>query len=98
MIDRPSPGLPTPDGASSNWVGVNFWSRAGGPRMWSAAFDEDVVRHELQILAERDSTYFLPYTAPVHNPHDGSFHTKVVHRSDVERRELEFVTHFATGC
>ncbi|HYW26423.1 MAG TPA: cellulase family glycosylhydrolase [Terriglobales bacterium] len=69
MIERPSPGLPTPDGASSNWVGVNFWSRAGGPRMWSAAFDEDVVRHELQILAEHGlnvtrSFFFLPDFMP----------------------------------
>ena len=35
---------------SSAWVGANFWSRAGGPRMW-AAYDPDVVRSELRTLA-----------------------------------------------
>ena len=52
MIDRPAPGLTTPDGAPLTWVGVNFWSRAGGPRMWSDAFDAGVVREELRVLAE----------------------------------------------
>ena len=33
------------------WVGVNFWSSAGGPRMW-ARYDGDVVRAELAALAQ----------------------------------------------
>lgn len=33
------------------WLGANFWSRAGGPRMW-VAYDRDVVREELAVLAE----------------------------------------------
>jgi endo-1,4-beta-mannosidase len=32
------------------WVGANFWSRTGGPRMW-ARYDPDVVREELAVLA-----------------------------------------------
>jgi endo-1,4-beta-mannosidase len=32
------------------WLGVNFWSRAGGPRMW-ARYDAPVVREELETLA-----------------------------------------------
>jgi endo-1,4-beta-mannosidase len=32
------------------WLGVNFWSRAGGPRMW-ARYDGAVVRSELDTLA-----------------------------------------------
>jgi hypothetical protein len=60
--------------------------------------DVTELHAELQALAAGDSTYFLPYAAPVHNPHDGSFHTKVVHRSSGERRELEFVTHFGSGA
>lgn len=32
------------------WLGVNFWSRAGGPRMWSR-YDGAVVRSELRVLA-----------------------------------------------
>jgi endo-1,4-beta-mannosidase len=69
VIDRLSPGLSAPDGASLTWVGVNFWSRAGGPRMWSAAFDEDVVRGELRVLADHGlnvtrSFFFLPDFMP----------------------------------
>ena len=51
MIDRPSPVLTAPDGAVLTWLGVNFWSRAGGPRMWTS-FDPDVVRRELHVLAD----------------------------------------------
>ena len=32
------------------WVGVNFWSRTGGPRMW-VRYDGGVVRQELAVLA-----------------------------------------------
>jgi hypothetical protein len=32
------------------WVGANFWSRSGGPRMWSR-YDPAVVREELAVLA-----------------------------------------------
>ena len=34
----------------AGWLGVNFWSRAGGPRMW-ARYDAAVVREELATLA-----------------------------------------------
>jgi endo-1,4-beta-mannosidase len=34
------------------WVGVNFWSRAGGPRMWSERYSPKIVRQELDVLAE----------------------------------------------
>ena len=33
------------------WLGVNYWSRAGGPDMW-LEFDADVVEQELRQLAE----------------------------------------------
>src|SRR4029450_5308685 len=32
------------------WLGVNFWSRAGGPRMWRH-YDPAVVAEELPTLA-----------------------------------------------
>jgi endo-1,4-beta-mannosidase len=32
------------------WLGVNFWSRTGGPLMWRR-YDPDVVRQELATLA-----------------------------------------------
>ncbi len=34
-----------------SWVGANFWSRTGGPRMW-VRYDPEVVRDELAVLAE----------------------------------------------
>jgi hypothetical protein len=37
------------------WVGVNFWSRAGGPRMWSR-YDREVVREELTVLSAHGCT------------------------------------------
>jgi endo-1,4-beta-mannosidase len=33
------------------WIGANFWSRAGGPRMWSR-YNAAIVREELAVLAE----------------------------------------------
>src|SRR4249920_222424 len=33
------------------WLGANFWSRAGGPRMW-VHYDAAIVRSELAVLAE----------------------------------------------
>ncbi len=36
---------------SAIWLGVNFWSRSGGPRMWTR-YDAAVVREELAVLAE----------------------------------------------
>ena len=36
--------------ASLPWLGANFWSRAGGPRMW-ARYDAGIVREELSVLA-----------------------------------------------
>lgn len=47
MIAGSSPRLPR------TWVGVNYWSRAGGPRMWSR-FDEASIAEELQILAAHE--------------------------------------------
>jgi hypothetical protein len=50
------------------WLGVNFWSRAGGPRMW-VTFDEEVVRKELAVLAQHGlnvtrSFFYLPDFMP----------------------------------
>src|SRR5262249_21573218 len=69
LIERPSPVLSAPDGAPLTWLGVNFWSRAGGPRMWSDAFDAQVVREELGVLAAHGlnvtrSFFYLPDFMP----------------------------------
>lgn len=37
------------------WLGANFWSRSGGPRMW-ARYDRRVVREELAILRDHGLT------------------------------------------
>ena len=47
-----------------------------------------------QSLAANNRGYFLPYTAPVHNRYDGSFHTKIV-RTTGARLEVEFVTQYS---
>lgn len=45
---RPSPHLHV-DGHAVGWLGVNFWSRTGGPLMWRH-YDGAVVRDELRVL------------------------------------------------
>ncbi|ANF31143.1 beta-mannosidase [Leifsonia xyli] len=49
-VDRPSPVLRVDD-APVVWLGANFWSRTGGPLMWTR-YDPEVVRQELRVLAE----------------------------------------------
>ena len=39
------------DGQPQIWLGVNFWSRAGGPRMWRD-YDADVVGEELRMMRD----------------------------------------------
>jgi endo-1,4-beta-mannosidase len=50
------------------WVGVNFWSRSGGPRMW-VNYDRDVVREELATMRDHGmsvtrSFLYWPDTMP----------------------------------
>ena len=42
-------------GMPVSWLGANFWSRAGGPLMWSR-YDAAVVRQELTVLREHGLT------------------------------------------
>ncbi|HEY7731175.1 MAG TPA: cellulase family glycosylhydrolase, partial [Gaiellaceae bacterium] len=37
------------------WIGANFWSRSGGPRMWSR-YNAAIVREELAVLAGHGCT------------------------------------------
>jgi endo-1,4-beta-mannosidase len=37
------------------WVGVNFWSRSGGPRMW-VNYDPELVREELTTMRDHGMT------------------------------------------
>ncbi len=43
-------GIMEPVGSRALWIGANFWSRTGGPRMWTR-YDPTVVREELRVLA-----------------------------------------------
>ncbi|HYO17248.1 MAG TPA: cellulase family glycosylhydrolase [Dermatophilaceae bacterium] len=42
-------------GMPVSWLGANFWSRAGGPLMWSR-YDAAVVREELTVLRDHGLT------------------------------------------
>ena len=53
------------------WIGVNFWSRVGGPRMWRD-YDSTVVSEELDQLHElrmdvTRSFFFWPDFMPTHH-------------------------------
>ncbi len=39
----------------ASWLGVNFWSRTGGPLMWRS-YDSQVIREELRVLREHGLT------------------------------------------
>lgn len=49
-MKRYAPKL-TSAGEAVTWIGVNFWSAAGGPRMWSQ-YDANRVRKELIAMRE----------------------------------------------
>jgi hypothetical protein len=49
-----APGPPWPP-APPVWVGANFWSRSGGPRMW-VHYDHATVQAELAVLKEHGCT------------------------------------------
>ena len=43
------------DGRPQVWLGVNFWSRVGGPRMWRD-YDAEVVGEELRTMRDHGMT------------------------------------------
>src|SRR5699024_3041600 len=49
------PPVTESDSAPPLWLGANFWSRSGGPRLWSN-YDPDLVREELAVLQEHGLT------------------------------------------
>ena len=58
----------TREGQPDVWLGVNYWSRAGGPRMWRD-YDATVVGQELDQLREHEmvvtrSFFFWPDFMP----------------------------------
>lgn len=42
-------------GEPTTWIGVNFWSRVGGPRMWRD-YDAAVVEQELTVMRDHGMT------------------------------------------
>ena len=69
VIQRPNLRLDTP----APWLGVNFWSRRGGPLMWRT-YDDALVREELGVLVaprpERDPLVLLLAGFPARAGHD----------------------------
>ena len=59
--------------------------------------DVSELHSEFLSLAARDSNFILPYDEPIHNPHDDSFHTKIIHKPGPAggRLELEIVTKYS---
>ena len=53
-MKRHSVKVGTPDNPEL-WIGVNFWSRSGGPRMW-VNYDHDLVREELATMRDHGMT------------------------------------------
>ena len=58
------------------WVGVNFWSRSGGPRMW-VNYDRVIVREELSTMRDHGMTVtrsflYWPDTMPTPDALDES--------------------------
>ena len=45
----------TVHGQPRTWIGVNFWSRVGGPLMWGR-YDGDVVQSELETMRDHGMT------------------------------------------
>ncbi|SEE64563.1 glycoside hydrolase 5 family protein [Ruania alba] len=43
------------NGDPQTWIGVNYWSRAGGPRMWRD-YDREIVLEELTSLRDHGMT------------------------------------------
>ena len=67
-MHRNTARLTTTDGGAVSWLGVNYWSRAGGPLMWRS-YDGEVVQEELRTLREHGLTmtrsfYYWPDFMP----------------------------------
>jgi len=61
-------------GMPVSWLGANFWSRAGGPLMWSR-YDATVVREELTTLRDHGLTMtrsFLYWPDVMPAPHQST--------------------------
>lgn len=60
-LDREDPAMRrhsrkiTRHGRVQLWIGVNFWSASGGPRMWRD-YDHDTVVRELEVMREHGMT------------------------------------------
>src|SRR3954452_24172074 len=69
-MDRPSPVLQVDD-APVVWLGAKFWSRTGGPLMWTR-YDAAIVRQELRVLAQHglDMTRSFFYWPDFHQTPD----------------------------
>ncbi|WP_082297887.1 cellulase family glycosylhydrolase [Microbacterium sp. CGR1] len=81
--------LPTPDGVDA-LIGVNYWSRTGGPLMWRD-YDGDVVAEELEQLRAHGITHtrsFL-YWPDFHPQPDQLSEEMLGHFADFLQRHID---------
>ena len=68
------------DGRPRFWLGVNYWSRAGGPRMWER-FDEQRIRAELAQMRDIGLNVCRSFAfIPSFMPEPGRLHDQVFSR------------------
>jgi hypothetical protein len=68
-IDSGEGDLNTPK-ATNVWLGANFWSRAGGPRMWTrydgaVARDEPIVAEGVELRLDAEALTVDPFGVAV---------------------------------
>ncbi|WP_447007496.1 glycoside hydrolase 5 family protein [Saccharothrix isguenensis] len=79
-MQRNSAKLADADGSPLIWVGVNYWSRTGGPLMWRD-YDPSVVDEELRVMRDHGigltrSFFYWPDFMPTEDALDGTLLTR----------------------
>ena len=90
------------DRQPASWLGVNFWSRTGGPYMWRN-YDRDMVREELRVLREHGlsmtrSFFFWPDFMPAPDVIDENMTARFADFLDLHaEQDLSTVPTFIVG-
>lgn len=90
------------DGQPQVWLGVNFWSRSGGPRMWRD-YDPAVVESELVAMKELGMTvtrsfFYWPDFMPTPDTLDEGMIANYAHFLDLhERHGMTTIPSFIVG-
>jgi len=88
-MKRNAAKLPTPDGVDA-LIGVNYWSRTGGPLMWRD-YDGDVVAEELEQLRAHGITHTRSFLYwPDFHPEPGRLSEEMLaHFADFLQRHVD---------